>query len=74
MRSREAVMVGDGVRDPAGTWHKVTRAEGGWVELDGSLAVRLPPLVDLWEGPGVDQPERVAQGVLAAILGASPVP
>ena len=37
-----ALVVGDGVQAPSGTWHRVTRAESGWIELDGTTAFPVP--------------------------------
>lgn len=60
-----ALIVGDGVQAPDGTWHRVTRAEAGWIELDGATAFRAPDgYVTAW-----DSAMAGAVGVVAAHLG-----
>jgi len=61
--------VGDGVLDPAGAWHRVTRVESGWIELDGVHTMRVPAgSVTSW-----DAMEAAAE-VVAGVLGGVEVP
>lgn len=50
-----ALVVGDGVLAPDGTWHRVTRVEGGWIELDGTHAFPVPAgRVTAWDSRKLD--------------------
>lgn len=56
-----ALIVGDGVRAPDGTWHRVTRAESGWIELDGTTAFPAPAgFVTAWDSAMAGAVEVVA--------------
>lgn len=60
-----SLIVGDGVQAPDGTWHRVTRAEAGWIELDGAMAFRTPAgYVTAW-----DSAMAGAVALIAADLG-----
>lgn len=60
--------VGDGVLDPDGAWHRVTRAEAGWIELDGAHAFPVPAgSVTGWSASAAAM--EAAVGVVAATLG-----
>ena len=64
VRPWDALRVGDGVLDPAGVWHRVTRAEGGWIELDGVHAMPVPSgAVTSWDAMAA------AVEVVASVLG-----
>lgn len=60
-----ALAVGDGVLDRAGTWHEVTRVEGGWIELNGERAFPVPA-GECW---GWDRALAQAAAVVSAHLG-----
>ena len=56
-----ALVVGDGVQAPDGTWHRVTRAESGWIELDGVTAFPAPAgFVTAWDSTMAGAVEVVA--------------
>ena len=60
--------VGDGALDPAGVWHRVTRSEGGWIELDGAHAMPVPAgTVMSWDAMAA------AVEVVAEVLGGQAV-
>lgn len=68
IRPWSAVRVGDGVLDPAGVWHRVTRVESGWIELDGGHAMSVPAgSVTGWSASAAAMDAAVE--VVAATLG-----
>ena len=66
VRPWSALRPGDGVLDPAGAWHRVTRVEGGWLELDGVHAMRVPAgTVTTWDA--MEAAAEVVTGVLGGV-------
>jgi hypothetical protein len=59
-----ALQAGDGVLDPAGVWHRVTRVESGWIELDDAHAMPIPAgAVTSWDAMAA------AVEIVAGVLG-----
>ena len=67
-RAWSELAVGDGVLGRDGVWRRVTRAESGWIEIDGEATFPLPAgRVTAWDSM------TAATAVVAATLGGSEV-
>ena len=67
-RAWSELAVGDGVLGRDGVWRRVTRAESGWIEVDGETTFPVPAgRVTSWDSMAT------AVSVVAATLGGSEV-